>query len=298
MTRTSRDPAARGVRALVLCVAAAGWLAAVHAGHDRPRPAALDALARDRAAGAGPRSCSRRPRPRDRGARAPPAACTRPRSPRLAAAAATAARRRRRVAARRHRPGGRGPRARPRPRPRRHHAARRGAGARPARPTAARRSRRPAAARSPRAAAARRRPRVLVPTTRRGFLQLGAGSVTTAAIGGMAARGVLPATAEANTLTFQLTITDGFRRLVDRPEGFFRGFKVTGATAARLPGPADRQPGAGRQREGDLRGRHGPRACSRTTRRATTRSSSSDRERGARRDPVVGPTRIPARGRP
>ncbi len=88
--------------------------------------------------------------------------------------------------------------------------------------------------------------RLIAPTTRRGFLQIGAGSATTAAVGAMAARGVLPATAEANTLTFQLTITDGWRPLVDRTQGFFRGFKVTGASGGPdFPGPCIGNPGPG-----------------------------------------------------
>lgn len=103
-------------------------------------------------------------------------------------------------------------------------------------------SRRPA--RSPRPAAhvaipaAAPRAAVLGPTTRRSFLQLGAGSVTTAALGGMAARGVLPASAGADTLTFEFTVTDGFRDLVDRTQGYFRGFKLTGAQGGpAFPGP-------------------------------------------------------------
>jgi hypothetical protein len=150
----------------------------------------------------------------------------------------------------------------------------------------------PAAA--PAAGAAPARPRVVAPTTRRGFLQLGAGSATTAAVGAMAARGILPATAEANTLTFQLTITDGWRDLVDRTQGFFRGFKVTGTGGGpSFPGPPIGNPGpavsANEIFEGDT--------VRLVLTNDTTRNHTFLIERTANEgatDPVLGPLRIPA----
>jgi FtsP/CotA-like multicopper oxidase with cupredoxin domain len=150
----------------------------------------------------------------------------------------------------------------------------------------------PAAA--PAAGAAPAARRVVAPTTRRGFLQLGAGSATTAAVGAMAARGVLPATAEANTLTFRLTITDGFRPLVDRTQGFFRGFKVTGTPGGpSLPGPAIGNPGPGVSGQEIFEGD----TVIVVITNDTTRSHTFLIERTASEspsNPVVGPSRIPA----
>lgn len=130
-------------------------------------------------------------------------------------------------------------------------------------------------------------------TTRRGFLQAGAGSVASAAVAGAAARGLVPDEAAAVARPFRLKITEGDITMVDGSPVFFRGFTTPDGTVPQLPGPPLGNPGPLPANPEITEGEPVRVHITNDTPRDHTFLIDRAGDEGAT-DPVVGPVRIPA----